>query len=307
MFSRIITKGSRFFRSTGINRMNSTAQPTKIWKYFNKDSKSAIFCGSLLFVGGVGGIGGAGAYAYLDTDKKKFKNLASNFVNENEILVNTKEDIKKRIKTTYGYVLGNLSVTAGCAYAFFKFGFADVVMRSNPFVYLGCFLLVTIPLIFGVMTTDYNKDRTLKHMMLLGLNASLAATLCPIVAVGGSILAQASLATGCVVGGLSLAGFKYDPETFSSLEAPLGIGLGAVVAACIGQMFFPISILQNIALYGGLVVFSGLTMTDTSRMKENAIKHTEDTYDPINESMGIYLDVINMFIRIVTVLDKNKK
>ena len=92
MFSRIIAKGSQIFRSAGVNRMNSTVQPTKkIWKYFNKDSRSAKVFGSLLFIGGVGGIGGAGAYAYLVTDKKKFINLASNFVNE-------KEDIKKESK-----------------------------------------------------------------------------------------------------------------------------------------------------------------------------------------------------------------
>ena len=34
---------------------------------------------------------------------------------------------------------------------------------------------------------------------------------------------------------------------------------------------------------------------------------TKSTYDPINNSIGIYLDSINIFVRMVTILGGSKK
>jgi len=268
------------------------------WNFLKTGGKKTAFCTSLFLIGG-GGAGGT--YLYLKSDAAKNSKLISNFVRDEERQTNhTADVVKERIKNTYGYVFAGIASTGVMAFGFFKSGFANVVMRANPFLYLGVTLASMIPMTMALYSTDYTENPTTKHALFIGYNAIMAAALCPIVCVGGAIVAQAAIATGCVVGGLSFAGLVGNPDTFSSMQGPLGIGLGAVVGACIGSLFFPIAFLENVALYGGLVVFSGLTMTDTSRMQEHAKKDV--TYDPINESMLIYLDFVNIFIRIVNIL-----
>ena len=53
-------------------------------------------------------------------------------------------------------------------------------------------------------------------------------------------------------------------------------------------------------MYGGLVLFGGYLLYDTQKI----IHHAENMpyYDPVNMSIGIYLDTINIFIRILYLL-----
>ena len=58
--------------------------------------------------------------------------------------------------------------------------------------------------------------------------------------------------------------------------------------------------LHTIYMYGGLVLFGGYLLYDTQKI----IHHAENMsyYDPVNMSIGIYLDTINIFIRILYLL-----
>ena len=91
-------------------------------------------------------------------------------------------------------------------------------------------------------------------------------------------------------------------------------GLAAVCLASIGSVALPatdirtVSVLENVSLYVGLAVFSGLVLWDTQKI----IKHAENAYDkrqlsPINDALGIYLDFINIFVRLLTIMDNNRR
>jgi FtsH-binding integral membrane protein len=91
-------------------------------------------------------------------------------------------------------------------------------------------------------------------------------------------------------------------------------GLVCVCIASIGSVALPatavrtLSIMQNVSLYGGLAVFSGLVLWDTKKV----IAHAENVHDarelsPINESLGIYLDFINIFVRILAIMDSSRR
>jgi FtsH-binding integral membrane protein len=70
-------------------------------------------------------------------------------------------------------------------------------------------------------------------------------------------------------------------------------------------MFFPPThklglSLYSLSIYGGLVLFSMLLLYDTQRIVKKA--ETSMHFDPVNESIAIYLDTLNIFIRIATIL-----
>merc|ERR1719327_23084 len=95
-----------------------------------------------------------------------------------------------------------------------------------------------------------------KHLIRGGFNAFMGFALCPMVAVGGAILQQAALITGIIVGSLSLVAAAAPDDAFLSWGPYLGVGLGVIVAASFGSMFFPGSaLLHNVCLYGGLGLF----------------------------------------------------
>ena len=65
-----------------------------------------------------------------------------------------------------------------------------------------------------------------------------------------------------------------------------------------GTMIF--SGLHTIYMYGGLVLFGGFLLYDTQKIIHNA--ENKPRYDPVNNAMGIYLDTINIFVRIFYLL-----
>jgi FtsH-binding integral membrane protein len=78
----------------------------------------------------------------------------------------------------------------------------------------------------------------------------------------------------------------------------------------IGSLFLPPTTalgagLYSISLYGGLVLFSAFLLYDTQRIVRKAETYplyAERPFDPINASISIYMDVINIFVRLVTIL-----
>ena len=59
------------------------------------------------------------------------------------------------------------------------------------------------------------------------------------------------------------------------------------------NMFYPNPVLFNMYMYGGIALFGAFTMYDIQKIIFNAKNKT--VYDPINESMHLYLDAINLF------------
>jgi len=207
---------------------------------------------------------------------------------------------KARIHATYSYLLGGLATTAAISTVMFRTGYAARLLALNPWVALGGSLLLTVGSMIGTQAISYHNTIP-KHAMWLVFNACVAASLAPIGYLGGPLVLKAALVTGCVVGGLSVAGAAAPSETWLKMRGPLSIGLGVVVGASLGQMFFPASsLLYNVALYGGLAVFGGFVLFDTARIRRAA--QSSYDYDPVNASLGIYLNTINIFVRVAQLM-----
>ena len=78
-----------------------------------------------------------------------------------------------------------------------------------------------------------------------------------------------------------------------------------MIGLSFAQMFWPSQALFNIWLYGGLVLFSAFTLYDVQKLIHAA--KGKQTWDPINESLGIYLDAIILFERFLMIFMSNKK
>ena len=99
-------------------------------------------------------------------------------------------------------------------------------------------------------------------------------------------------------------------QSFLWMTGPLSIGLGVLIGAGLGRMFFPAStLLQNVSIYGGMAVFGGLLLVDIQRVMHRIRFTPPASYDPINSSIGIYLDIVNLFTRILEymALSKNNR
>lgn len=149
-----------------------------------------------------------------------------------------------------------------------------------------------------------------KQMAWMLHSAVMGAVIAPLCLVGGPIMLRAAWYTAGVVGGLSTIAVCAPSEKFMNLGGPLAMGLGVVFASSLAGMFLPASTalgagLASISLYGGLLLFSGFLLYDTQKIikrAENQPLYGAQQFDPVNNSISIYLDTLNIFIRIVTIL-----
>jgi FtsH-binding integral membrane protein len=140
--------------------------------------------------------------------------------------------------------------------------------------------------------------------------AIVGAVVAPLCFVGGPIMLRAAWYTAGVVGGLSTIAVCAPSEKFLTMGGPLAMGLGVVFASSLAGMFLPPTTalgagLASISLYGGLLLFSGFLLYDTQKIvkrAENQPLYGMQPFDPVNNSISIYLDTLNIFIRIVTIL-----
>ena len=133
-----------------------------------------------------------------------------------------------------------------------------------------------------------------------------------------------------MVGGLSTVAVCAPSDKFLYMGGPLAMGLGVVFCASIASNFLPPTTalgagMYSIAVYGGLVLVSKLQMFefssnccsfssqfgafllyDTQKVIHKAEHHPAHygapPFDPVNASIGIYMDTVNIFIRIAMML-----
>jgi FtsH-binding integral membrane protein len=62
--------------------------------------------------------------------------------------------------------------------------------------------------------------------------------------------------------------------------------------------------IQNLWLYGGLVIFSLFVAVDTQVIIERALRGDSDS---VHSALDLFLDALNIFVRIMIILSRDKK
>ncbi|KAL5594826.1 hypothetical protein BROUX41_001732 [Berkeleyomyces rouxiae] len=189
-------------------------------------------------------------------------------------------------------------------------GFVYRVMVTNPWV-VG---LGGLALSFGTMigTRSISPDNYLpKYAMWTAFNATQAVMIAPMLAfLPGALIARAGLYTVAMMGSLSVVGATAKQDKYLYIGGPLLAGAAIVAASGLAPLVIPataartLAFTENLWLYGGLAVFGGFTLYDVQKVMHHArlAERGIMTRDPVNESISLELDFINIFIRMAQIL-----
>ncbi|KAF8203926.1 inhibitor of apoptosis-promoting Bax1-domain-containing protein [Pholiota molesta] len=208
---------------------------------------------------------------------------------------------KSLLNDSFKYTGGGLILTALAARSLFRSGVAFKIMATNPWIVLGVSLVGSIGTMMGAMYTP-PENTVQKHLFWLGFNACQAATLSPLFFFSPAILSRAALYTVGIVGSLSYVGATARNDKYLNLVVLFALSSLAPMILPMGIR--SLALVEGVTLYGGLAVFGGFVLYDTQKILQHARMAEAGVMkaDPINESIGFELDMINIFIRLVQIL-----
>jgi FtsH-binding integral membrane protein len=237
--------------------------------------------------------------------------------------------VKQHLRATYAHFAGGLVMTGGFTYLFHRAAWPTRLITANTWVSIGGILLFNLGSGFATQMIDQHQHPVWKYTAWTLFNSSFGLILSPLCHLESNLLARAALLSTGVVISISAVGITARREQYLWLGAPLSkflinislndlyglvAGLSVICLASIGSSILPatairtLSLLECISLYGGLAIFSGILLFDTQKMIANAEKAQDArTLSSIDESLNIYLDTINIFIRILALLNKDNE
>lgn len=267
-------------------------------------------------------VAGYGGYAIFNRKRKKSTKSKSSRIHKIE------RNARSHVQTTFSYLSRGLLVTSAAALAGYSMHSRYSIAR-HPFLYLGG----SLALLGGTLLTDHVEKPFLKSAFYYGYCTLTGLTLS---IYRPEILIRAACYTSAVVAGVGLS--AYYTKDFKSIEqmiqAPLFTGLNVILASSILSLVFHNSrtpIFRNLSTgaqylctYGGLALFTGFLYYDMNVLydkylnleqrvyilERNGTKkyHSMDEYevDHISDALSVYLDVINILIRIASILEDDR-
>ena len=219
------------------------------------------------------------------------------------------EQVKKRVSQAYAYVFGGLTLTAVSAAIAHATGLSRKILENSYYI-VPATVILSIGSLVATLVIDKENVKA-KHVALAVFNVTMGLTLSPLGFVQRAIIAQAAFITLGIGSLLTLTAYLAPDKSFLKWEGPLMAALTSLSIAGFIARFFPNTAfaygVDRASLYGGLLLFCGFFMSSTHRLIDEAEKQDDKQFDPINASMNLYLDTVNIFVRIVRILLENQK
>lgn len=212
------------------------------------------------------------------------------------------------LNSTFTYLGTGLTITGLAAYGLHRFGYSARIMMANPWLVLGVGLVASIGGMMGAQALPPNHPAKVPCWLLF--NLSQAAVLSPLMFLNPAVLTRAGLYTAGLMGSLCYVGATAKENQYLFLGGPLLAGVTIVALSSLAPLVLPVRFARTLAateaicLYGGLAVFGGFVLWDTQKILHRARLATAGLIpaDPLRESIGLELDFINIFTRIVQIL-----
>ncbi|EED16563.1 Bax Inhibitor family protein [Talaromyces stipitatus ATCC 10500] len=216
---------------------------------------------------------------------------------------------RQYLNETFMHTGLGLGIIAIAARALHTNGWSVRLMASNPWAVVGLGLVASIGTMYGTMYTP-PENYMLKYALWTGFNVTQAALLSPLMFLSPALLARAGLYTVGMMGSIAFVGATAKQEKYLYLGGPLLAGVAVVALSGFAPLVLPATAArtlmwsERIWLYGGLAVFGGFTLYDVQRILHHARLAERGVVrrDPVNESVSLELDFINIFVRMVQIL-----
>jgi FtsH-binding integral membrane protein len=216
-------------------------------------------------------------------------------------LVRTGEERATLVRRTYGLVFVSIVVTAlGVAFGFTQPALMEAVAR-HPFITM---LAMFAPLVMAMQARrSFPRNLILTLIFTFIEGIWLAPFLLFAERASPGIVGQAGLLTLSTFGVLTLYAV-LSKRDFSAWGSFFIVGLWVLIATSLLNLFVG-SALGSLWIAGGAVlVFSGLLVFDTWRIVRSGA-YGPDDYVPA--AVNIYLDLLNLFIAIITLLGGRRR
>jgi FtsH-binding integral membrane protein len=216
-------------------------------------------------------------------------------------LVRSGEERATLVRRTYGLVFVSIIVTAlGVAFGFTQPALMQAVAQ-HPFITM---LAMFAPLVMAMQARrSFPKNLILTLIFTFIEGIWLAPFLLFAERASPGIVGQAGLLTLSTFGVLTLYAV-LSKRDFSAWGSFFIVGLWVLIATVLLNMFVG-SAIGSLWIAGGTVlVFSGLLVFDTWRIVRSG-QYGPDDYVPA--AVNIYLDLLNLFIAIITLLGGRRR
>jgi FtsH-binding integral membrane protein len=290
-FNKLLSKG---FRNNFNKKLSSASSGAA--------SSASSYVKYALLGLGVGGLGYLSYQGGLARDERLKTMLSSaNKVHESITI--------QRTKDTLSYFGAGLGLTSLLTFGMMRSpAFLNFYSRiaSKPFMYLALTIPTMLLTFYGMSKPATPENLLVKHGSWFAFNTLMSFSIAPFVYMAGAQLAaQAALMTAGAVGGLAYVAYNSKNDAFLGLNGFLAAGSGVMLACSVASFFTSSVLVHNVWLYGGLGLFLAYVLYDVNQIRIKAERAS--AFDPMRESIHIYMDTINIFIRILMILDNKKK
>lgn len=208
--------------------------------------------------------------------------------------------VQSRLSKTFGWFSYGLLSTAGSVY---------YLRNSTAWAVIPWWAFMGGMMACGAASHafDYDTQLPFKVMSFTAMTWLMGLTIVPLVqGFGVAVAADAALATGLSMATLGGIAFYSPSEQFLNWGGALGMACTGMLFVSVASIFNPASnALYNMWLWGGLGLTGALTLYDTQAILHNA--KTVQRFDPLGNCIGIYMNAINFFIRMMLIMGGNKK
>ncbi|MGH7655475.1 MAG: Bax inhibitor-1/YccA family protein [Gemmatimonadaceae bacterium] len=214
-------------------------------------------------------------------------------------LVRTGAERATLVRRTYSLVFASILVTmAGTAYAMTNQRMMDAVM-AHPFIGALC---VFAPLIMAqVARNSFPQNIGFVFLFTFAEGLYIAPFIAFADRASPGVAAQAGMLTFAAFGALTLYAF-VSRRDFSAWRGFLMTGVIVLFVAMLLVMFTGSAAGYTWIAAIGVLIFSGLLVFDTWR-----IRNVFGPDDYVMAAVSIYLDLLNMFLFILSLLSGNRK
>jgi len=119
-----------------------------------------------------------------------------------------------------------------------------------------------------------------------------------------TIVVTAFMGTCVVFGCFTASALLAERRSYLYLGGLLSSGLSLLLVLSFLNILFRSSAVASVSIYLGLMTFSGFIIFDTQLMVERAAQGNSDF---VWDSLNLFLDFVNVFVRILAILNKNKR